>query len=148
MIKYLIHAVSSPNKVLSAALSTNAKLAKDGHNLWFKYILRLLKVCNLEYLLDICDTSEINYQLYRLNSNLKGLFLTQWKQDLQKFHSNSKLDLFSKLKNDFTMTPYIHIIKNPIQRSAIAKIRMSAHKFPIETGRYLNKPREDRCCPL
>jgi hypothetical protein len=148
MIKYLIHAVSSPNKVLSAALSTNAKLAKNGHNSWFKYILRLLKICNLEYLLYTCDTKEINYQLNRLNSNLRGLFLTQWNQDLQRFHLNSKLDFFSNFKNDFTMTPYLQIIRNPTHRSAIAKIRMSAHKFPIEMGRYLNIPREEICCPF
>ena len=33
-------------------------------------------------------------------------------------------------------------------RRAIAKIRTSAHKFPIETDRYASIPREERLCIL
>ena len=33
-------------------------------------------------------------------------------------------------------------------RAAITKMRISAHSFPIETGRYENKSRENRICPL
>ena len=33
-------------------------------------------------------------------------------------------------------------------KRAMARIRASAHKFPIEADRYANVPREKRLCPL
>ena len=33
-------------------------------------------------------------------------------------------------------------------RKAITKMRVSSHKFPIETGRYEKRERCDRICPL
>ena len=33
-------------------------------------------------------------------------------------------------------------------RSSVARLRVSAHFFPIETGRMMNKPREQRMCPF
>ena len=33
-------------------------------------------------------------------------------------------------------------------RSSVARLRVSAHFFPIETGRMINKPSEQRMCPL
>ena len=35
-----------------------------------------------------------------------------------------------------------------LHKRAIARIRSSAHKFPIEVGRYANVPREKRMCSL
>ena len=39
-------------------------------------------------------------------------------------------------------------MENPKFRQAITKFRISAHKFPIETGRYENKAQCNRICPL
>ena len=33
-------------------------------------------------------------------------------------------------------------------RKAITKMRISSHKFPIETGRFEERERSDRICPL
>ena len=41
---------------------------------------------------------------------------------------------------------YLTEVKNTKYRSATTKIRISAHKFPVETGRYQNIPYNDRLC--
>jgi len=46
------------------------------------------------------------------------------------------------------MADYLKIVKSPKHRSALTKIRLSAHKYPIETGRYRKMKREERECPL
>ena len=64
------------------------------------------------------------------------------------FRIYSKLKLFCNVRGDFEMTDYIKFLRNHKHRSAMTKIRMSAHKYPIETGRYQKTKRDDRYCPL
>jgi hypothetical protein len=40
------------------------------------------------------------------------------------------------------------VVKNPNHRAALTKKRISAHKYPIETGRYRKLKREEKECPL
>ena len=40
------------------------------------------------------------------------------------------------------------MVKNPTQRVAFTKVRISAQKYPIETVRYRKLKREERECPL
>ena len=46
------------------------------------------------------------------------------------------------------MERYLSVIQNLEMRSYITKFRISAHKFPIETGRYINTERQNRLCTL
>ena len=46
------------------------------------------------------------------------------------------------------MERYLSVIQNLEMRSYIAKFRISAHKFSIETGRYINTERQNRLCTL
>ena len=46
------------------------------------------------------------------------------------------------------MERYLSVIQNLETRSYVAKFRISAHKFPIETGRYMNTERQNRICTL
>ena len=69
-------------------------------------------------------------------------------QELKSVHSSGKLDFYMSLNPIFCLQPYITDIKCFKLRQAITKIRISAHKFPIETGRYDKKERFQRICPL
>ena len=40
------------------------------------------------------------------------------------------------------------MVQNPYHRMAMTRMRISAHRLPIETGRYLKIRRELRECPL
>ena len=51
-------------------------------------------------------------------------------------------------KNIFGREAYVKIIKDRDVRSLFTKLRISAHKLNIETGRYRNIPAEHRYCNL
>ena len=46
------------------------------------------------------------------------------------------------------MEIYLSVIQNLEMRSYVAKLGISAHKFPIETGRYINTERQNHICTL
>ena len=46
------------------------------------------------------------------------------------------------------MEPYIEDLFYHKYRSSVARLRISAHFFPIEAGQMMNKPREERMCPF
>ena len=62
--------------------------------------------------------------------------------------NSSKLILYSHVKEEFREEKYIHEVKYYKYRSAITKFRISAHTFPVESGRWDKTPREKRMCPL
>ena len=64
--------------------------------------------------------------------------------------SSSKLDFYASLKVSFGFSPYLSECTDPKLRRAITKLRISAHKLPIETERYMKTkaPREERICPF
>ena len=44
------------------------------------------------------------------------------------------------------MERYLSVIQNLEMRSYAAKFRISAHKFPTETDKYINTERQNRIC--
>jgi hypothetical protein len=48
----------------------------------------------------------------------------------------------------FIFEEYLHEICNVKHRQAITKMRISAHKLPLESSRYNKTPYEDRFCTL
>ena len=148
IIKFCIHISQSPSTIVQAALSTNKVMAHSGYSSYYNYIQRLCKFCNIEHILYTSDANEIIYQLSKLDTNLKTLYIQKWETEQIQFQSHSKLDFFTQLKNNFEMSDYLLLIKNPLHRSAVTRVRLSAHKYPIETGRYQSVDREDRDCPL
>ena len=62
---------------------------------------------------------------------------------MQQNNENSKLRLFRKVKVNFNFEYYLSQVQNVKHRQAVT---ISAHKFPVETGRYKNIPYNDRIC--
>ena len=54
--------------------------------------------------------------------------------------------MFLYITDKFEQSKYLTISKVPSHRIALTKLRLSAHRFPIETGRYEQIPREERVC--
>ena len=46
----------------------------------------------------------------------------------------------------FYIVDYISEIKNVKYRQAVTKLRISANRLPVETGRYSNIPHDERLC--
>ena len=68
-----------------------------------------------------------------------------WYSKKEKY-SQGKLKLYTSLKERPGFENYLNE-SNPKLRQAITKSRISAHKFPIKTGRFENKNQTDRICP-
>ena len=147
MIKYLFHLISTNSPILSAAFETNIQLSHAGVNTWFKSMLKLLTFTNLEHLIYTTDSTEVALKLNGAQKLLREKYDKVWLKEKEELLLNSKLDFLVSLKEKFELSPHL-ICSIPPFRSAITKIRVSAHKFPIETGRYLGRPREDRLCPF
>lgn len=81
------------------------------------------------------------------DKKFRETFSQTWKCHLQ---NQTKLDFYSSLNSNFNITceEYLMSVKNFQHRSTLTKIRTSAHRLAIETGRYLRQDREDRVCVL
>ena len=78
-----------------------------------------------------------------------------WNNECRGFiNASSKLDFYASLKVSFGIPPppplYLTQCIDPKLRKAITKMRISAHKLPVETERYskAKTPREERFCPF
>ena len=61
-------------------------------------------------------------------------------------NSSSKLHFYSIIKTHFAKEHYLDSIKNYKDRTNLTRLRTSAHRLEIETGRYKNVPRHERSC--
>ena len=65
-----------------------------------------------------------------------------------KDNSEGKLRTFQKFKTEYCMENYLLDLPNLDHLTAVARLRMSAHRLAIETGRHV-KPKickEERIC--
>ena len=149
MIKYFFHLKKSPSHFIAAALATNMNLASLGVNCWFRGIERILMFCQLDYLIYTSDVRETTFQLNNLKKRLRFAFIDKWAKDkLELINTNNRLELFTSIKDKFEPAIHLTTLKVPLHRIAISKLRLSAHRLPIETGRYEQIPREERLCPF
>ena len=69
-----------------------------------------------------------------------------WYSNKEK-HSQGKLKLYPSFRERSGFENYLNESKTKL-RQVITKIRINAHKFPIETGYFEKKNQTDRICPL
>ena len=146
--RFYAHLLQSPSRILQEVVNTNKALAAKGYNSYYSYVKRIFDLVGIRHLLYTCDRDEINYQINKLDKPLLELYRKTWEMDRVSYTKNSKLELFTQLKGKFECAEYLKLVDNPKQRSSLTKVRMSAHKYPIETGRYRKVERENRECPL
>ena len=79
---------------------------------------------------------------------MRKRFIGTWEVEKAKWTTSGKLDLFADLVDTFELADYLKTVANAKHRSAMTRMRVSAHKFPIETGRFNNIDRVDRECYL
>jgi hypothetical protein len=140
LIKFLVHLQNTSSPILKASLHTSIRLSENGVNSWYKVVGKLIKFCN-----EGCQQAWDSTKLATMGGNLlKKKCEDNWKQKRDTFQTNSKLDLYIKLKDNFGAEGYLDNLEFTI-RKAITKLRISSHKFPIEIGRYINIPKPERC---
>ena len=73
-------------------------------------------------------------------------YIQKTQDKLSKLTDNSKLYLYNKIKHDIVLEEYLIQEKNFKNKQLIVKFRTSDHCLQIETGRYINIPRQQRIC--
>ena len=96
---------------------------------------------------ELSDTEKGNVFHY-VKHRFKEAFILYWAEQFQPVENTGKLRTFRKIKKHFECEKYLNEISNFKYRQAVTKLRISAHKLTVETGRYNNVPYNDRLCRL
>ena len=76
---------------------------------------------------------------------LQNVFMRYWGEQFQPDKYGGKLRIFKKVKKHFEPEKYLFEITNFKHRQAVTKLRITAHKLTVETGRYNNTPYNNIC---
>ena len=137
------------SNLLTDALNLSIKLAHEDSHSWYHFLSNHLKTLGFNVTLcqptidQIKERSQdqhlqnLNYQL----NNLQGI----------SGKGGNKLRFYRLLKQPFhNMEKYLTVIKNPMSRQAMTRLRISNHTLFIESGRHTNPPipPQERLCTL
>jgi hypothetical protein len=110
---------------------------------WFSFIQYIIDIlgfninsfnkCNIT-----TGNNSVSNKLIKLSQNIY----------LNELKSSSKLKLLASIKNNFRKEPYLKLITDASTRKVITQIRISCHKFAIETGRHHGLKVENRICKM
>ena len=139
MVGFYDHLKSSESPIILESIQLSEQLNKDIKPSWFKGIVKIGEILGTP--IDQLANSKV-----LLNRKLQECFRHSWHQK-RNFYSQGKLDLYTSLKESPGFENYLNI-PNQKLRQAITRMRISSHKFPIETGRFEHKERSERICPL
>ena len=111
------------------------------------FIQFLLKMCKLEMKdfekfsnsSDESTNTRRNFCHY-LNVTLNSEFTSYWKDQVLQNGDSGKLKEYKKLKVNVGTEKYFLEFKNFKYRQAVTRLRVSAHRFPVEIGRYKKLP--------
>ena len=136
--KYWIRINDTEKELLKEALKINISDYNKGKNTWYKIVDYLRR-------LTLIDSDEPNTAINMFKKSMKILFQMWWTSESQR--EETKLDFYFSLKKNFGFETYLDNIDHSA-RTAITKLRMSCHCFPIEILRYYGIEREDRTCNI
>ena len=87
------------------------------------------------------------YSTFKLHCGqiVKGYYTALWKKQLD-IHKDGKLRTYVTFKCNYGFENYLSIIRHFEQRKCITRLRISAHKLQIESGRYQGTLRQNRIC--
>ena len=149
LLKFFFHLIeiSQGNPLIENSLKECNILLEDRKTSWLSTISHLLQLIdlNLNQFFQCChlDSKQI---IHKVENKLKSLYEERFWSEISK---SSRLGyLYRLLKKEYKLEQYVEDLFYHKYRSSVARLRVSAHFFPIETGRMMNKPREQRMCPF
>ena len=139
---------SQENQVLYNTYMNNT----NENSIWYQ------SVCNiLESIGETCNSARIkrfDILKKKILNKFTSDFIKGWYNELhndnRKGNFGNKLRCYRTFKTKFGFEPYLSKCKNIIHRKHMTKLRLSAHKLHVETGRYTRgtdrlKPDERLC---
>ena len=151
MIKYLLRLITcDQNSLIHKAFGE--QLLSTSKNSWLTSVKKhLLEVdINVELLLQ--KDIKSNFNKKRLINVIKSQLHDQYTSQFEKNNLNNQIPslshqllFYKKIKNKFEFENYL-LLPNKKTRTAITKLRVSAHRLGVQTGRYCGIPYEERKC--
>jgi hypothetical protein len=134
------------NRTIKLSQSVCSILQYDtiiGNNNWLNYIRNILNSCGISYVFNNPETLSLNQLISKVETILKDQYLQKWHADIR---SSSKGNYYQYFKQEITFEKYLMLPK--YLAYPLIKFRLNNHNFPVETGRWLNIPRDERVCKL
>lgn len=135
ILDYWENIKESRSPILQEVIKTAEHMATEGKTSWFTSVQKIS---------EFLDQSSNPQKARKIVMN--RILKEEWYTNHKKY-SEGKLKLYTSIKERPGFESYLNM-ENSNLRKAITKFRISAHKFPIETGRYEKKAPNDRICPL
>ena len=117
---------------------TRGSLHEENYYSWFTGLSKVAEVLG--------ETNDFLASTVQRKLALRRILENHWYSSRVKY-SQGKLRLYTTLKERPGFETYL-TLSNPKLRQAITKLQISAHKLPIETGRYDQKTQSERICPF
>lgn len=113
----------------------------NGRHNWCSEVLDIFRKLNLEFIYEnfmMCD-------IRRAEEQLRDLENTEWKESV--LHK-PKLRLYRQIKDSKGPDYFTKINLTRMERSLLSQFRLGILPIEIETGRYRQKPVDERKCPF
>lgn len=113
-------------------------------NPWFECIHRVLNICGFSNIWH--QQKHVNEKWIKnaVAQRLKDQFIQTWSNDM---FNSSKGKIYRTFKLDFGCEKYLEKLPKKF-RTILLKFRTTNHRLPVETGRWINMPYNDRSCVL
>jgi hypothetical protein len=133
----------SPETFVHKSYLECVSLAQNGVKCWLTGVNSLLTHCNIQSDEPRCAVD-----------TLQHMYCQQWHSVISRTtadptNGQNKLRTYMTFKSIFKFEDYLCLISNRTDRSSLTKLRISAHRLLIGSGRYV-RPRidvSDRICP-
>ena len=130
------------SSIVKQSLKISIDLHYNGHNSFYSSLMKMTDYYNF------CDfnCNSLNEgKIKQYVDLMKKKYISYWNQTLQ--HSQ-KLSFYYTFKKDYSLSAYLDLTRKNPSRKSLVKLRISSHKFRIETGRYDKIPHDERLCSL
>jgi len=153
MVKYYINITKKThNSLVHEAYRLGVQLDNVGTKNWVSGVKHILKLLDMENMWKEIETTKGDNIATTLLDRLKLKFQQHsfdlLHDDNKGTNHQNKLRTYRQFKKDTSFEKYLAVIKNPYHRSAMTKLRISAHTLKIETGRHQNINVAERKCPV
>lgn len=111
---------------------------------WMTYIKSIFDETGLSFVWN--DQLPMNKELIKsvVKQKLVDQFIQHW---FSQLGLSSRGEFYALFKNEFKLEPYL-LRLNKSDRIHMSKLRCSNLRFPVETGRWVNIPKQNRLCQL
>ena len=140
IIKFYLHVKQNrSDSLLRQTLEFSKQLNNGGYKSWFTGVTTILN----ETELDEENKTLIKYDLRSLYKNIWSTKLNE--ETIQK---QGKLRTFALFKSNFEEESYLETVNDIYKRKRLTRVRLSAHRLEVESGRNKKQPVSERICKL